>query len=721
LNPVIFTVAAIEFASPAMLGWLAAAALPWLINLWSRRRHVETPWAAVDLLLAAVRERSRRLRLRELLLLALRTAILLLVAFAAARPLWRQAASAGSTAVRTHHVIVIDQSFSMATDANESSRFELALSRARQIVEDAPSGDAFTVIAWSETADNIPGRATFDAASALAAIESIERVDTVANLAVAVRTVDAAIKTTRKEFPGLGRTRVAFVSDLGLNTWSAALRKPASGDRGKSDGEAEWAELAAASEIVIESVDDGVRQNIAITDIAIDPPLPVLGRPITVAVQLKSFGDAMANLNVQLLLDGTRVAQQAANLAANGEATLRFDARLIEPGNHVLEARLPDDVDVLAVDNRRWLSTEATLGARVLCVADVPSAAEDIARALNPRFRDGAAEDAIGVETVATAGLAAAELSAFDAVFICNVAELSIREQRLLERYVASGGAVVFVLGDRIQAASYRDIFNTKTGLLPIEIAEQPSTGDWRLDPLDHLHPVMQPFARRSRSGLLGVRVSQYFPLRIVGEGSAPAVALAFTSGDPALIIGEHGLGRVAVLATDPALTTRTEPWSTFAVSPSFVPLVRELFSYLSADRRTERLNRIVGEPLALPFDATGVAPGDVEWKNPAGGVTTAPPETNRRGVYTVLREKPGSDGGETAAIAVNVDTSESDLAAVDAGDLQQIGVVEGAEPAASSLPYAGAVSLQGYLLAAAAALALVELTVAWLFGRGWA
>jgi hypothetical protein len=89
--------------------------------------------------------------------------------------------------------------------------------------------------------------------------------------------------------------------------------------------------------------------------------------------------------------------------------------------------------------------------------------------------------------------------------------------------------------------------------------------------------------------------------------------------------------------------------------------------------------------------------------------------------VYTVQREKPGVDGGETTAIAVNVDTSESDLAAVEAGDLRQIGAVEGAANAASSLAYAGAVPLQGYLLAAAAALVLVELTVAWLFGRGWA
>ncbi|MBA3481468.1 MAG: BatA domain-containing protein, partial [Pirellulales bacterium] len=451
-----------------MLGWLAAAALPWLINLWSRRRHVETPWAAVDLLLAAVRERSRRLRLREWLLLVLRTAILLLVAFAAARPLWRQAANAGSADARTHHVMVIDQSFSMATHAGASSRFERTLSRARQIVEDAAAGDAFTVIAWSELADNVLGRPTFDAAAALAAIESIEPLDTVADLAAAVRTVDAAIKTTRKEFPGVSRTRIAFISDLGMNTWSAALTKPANGENGKSGGESAWADLAAASEIVIESVDDGARQNVAITDISIDPPLPRLGRPITVALQLKSFGGAATTpFNVDLLLDGTRVAQQAVNLAASGEVTLRFDARLVEPGNHVFEARLPDEVDVLAVDNRRWHSIEATLGARGLCIADVPSAAEDIARALNPRFREGAAEDAIGVEIIATAGLAAAELTAFDAIFICNVAELSAREQRLLDRYVAHGGAVVFVLGDRIQPAAYNDLFHGRARLLP--------------------------------------------------------------------------------------------------------------------------------------------------------------------------------------------------------------------------------------------------------------
>jgi hypothetical protein len=202
-------------------------------------------------------------------------------------------------------------------------------------------------------------------------------------------------------------------------------------------------------------------------------------------------------------------------------------------------------------------------------------------------------------------------------------------------------------------------------------------------------------------------------------EASAPAIALALTSGDPALVIGEFGRGRVAVLATDPALSTRSEPWSTFAVSPSFVPLTRELFNYLSADRGVERLNRIVGEPLDSPADLTAEASGSVGWKNPAGVVTSTPPETIRSGVYSVEHKQGGA--GESSAIAVNVDTSESDLAAVDGRDLQRRGGVEIAGSSGVGASFAGAVPLQGYLLVAAAVLILVELTIAWLFGRGWA
>ena len=690
-------VAALEFASPWMLGWLAAAALPWLINLWTRRRHVETAWAAVELLMAAVRERSRRIRLRELLLLALRTAILLLVALAAARPLWRTASAGGGTAERTHYVLVIDQSMSMSARADESTRLERAQARARQIVEDAAAGDAFTTIAWADTADNVLGRPTFERMAALQAIEAIEPLDTAANLSAALRAVETAIGVARREFPGLRRTRTVFVSDLAINTWAAALP----GDQ-VSD---ERLKLPAGAEI--ESVDEGARQNLAIAGISLEPAGPILDRPFEIVVQLKAFGrEPVGGVGVELFVDGDRIGRQHAEFSAGGEGIARFETRLVEPGRHVIEARLPADADVLFADNRRWLVAEARQARRALLVADVARAAEDIARALNPRFRDAAGGDAIQVDIIATAGLERAELRAYDAVFLANVAELSEREQRLLQRYIEDGGAAVLVLGERIHATGYNRFLEE---IASLTIAEEPAQGDWRLDPLDYRHPILAPFAGRKRSGLLGVRVSQYYPLRIAEDDRAEA-ALAFSSGDPAIVIGEHGRGRLAVIATDPALETQGEPWSTLAVSPSFVPLVRELLGYLTSDRRGEQLNRLAGEPLVLNFSQEAGAAVAAEWKDPAGNVSATPPDCRRVGIYA----------GDGEAIAVNFDPAESDLAAIDVADLQKSTPVE-SRAVGSSAADAASRSLASFLLGAAAALMLVELTIAWLLGRGWA
>ena len=69
-----------------MLGWLAAAAAPLLIHLWSRHRFREAPWAAMQFLLAAMRKNARRLQLQQWLLLAVRTLLIALVVLAVAEP-----------------------------------------------------------------------------------------------------------------------------------------------------------------------------------------------------------------------------------------------------------------------------------------------------------------------------------------------------------------------------------------------------------------------------------------------------------------------------------------------------------------------------------------------------------------------------------------------------------------------------------------------------------
>src|SRR3954452_24594868 len=130
---------AVLFATPlAALATLAgAASVPVIIHLLNRRRYRVVEWAAMRFLLAARRQNVRRLRIEQLLLLAVRTLLLvLLVAAMASIMPWAEAVwqrvlpggAVGGPAVtgRTHKVIVLDGSLSMTLAGDRGSCFDRA-------------------------------------------------------------------------------------------------------------------------------------------------------------------------------------------------------------------------------------------------------------------------------------------------------------------------------------------------------------------------------------------------------------------------------------------------------------------------------------------------------------------------------------------------------------------------------------------------------------------
>ncbi|RMG01938.1 MAG: hypothetical protein D6741_04455, partial [Planctomycetota bacterium] len=116
-----------EFLSPAVLGWLAAAAVPLVLHLWNRRRFDRVDWAAMRFLEAVLRRNRRRIRVRRWLLLLLRTALIVLIVLAAAEPtVERFVPSPGPSSGHTHRVILLDGSFSMQLQEGGAARFEEA-------------------------------------------------------------------------------------------------------------------------------------------------------------------------------------------------------------------------------------------------------------------------------------------------------------------------------------------------------------------------------------------------------------------------------------------------------------------------------------------------------------------------------------------------------------------------------------------------------------------
>src|SRR6185503_14592167 len=101
----------VNFLNPFFLFGLGAAAIPVLIHLFTRRRPREVKFPSLDFLTEVNQSEIRRLRLKQWLLLLLRTLAVALLAMAMARPSLQGGARGGSAASTL--VALVDVSGSM--------------------------------------------------------------------------------------------------------------------------------------------------------------------------------------------------------------------------------------------------------------------------------------------------------------------------------------------------------------------------------------------------------------------------------------------------------------------------------------------------------------------------------------------------------------------------------------------------------------------------------
>ena len=196
----------ISFLSPLFLIGAVAAAVPIAIHLFYRRAEPVIEFAAMRYLRQAPVEHARRRRLRELLLLALRVAALMLLAWAFARPF---VSSFAATFTGAATIVLVDTSASMSGPG----QFERARERASAVVRDTPSTDAVAVMSFALTANPIAPLSQ-DRGGALAAITQLQP----GSGATRYR---AALQRAAQELGGRSG-RIVVVTDLQQSGWDAA-------------------------------------------------------------------------------------------------------------------------------------------------------------------------------------------------------------------------------------------------------------------------------------------------------------------------------------------------------------------------------------------------------------------------------------------------------------------------------------------------------------------
>ncbi len=194
-----------SFLSPWLLALATAAAVPLLLHLLRRRTGLPLSFPAVRYLRRAEKEHRREMRMRNLLLMALRVLAVIALALAAARPL---GPGFGTGHPPTAFALVLDNSMSTARVSASHVVLDQLREGALAALAEAGSGDRV----WLVTADALVAGGS--RADVVAALKRVEPLAGAGQLPAAVARAANLVRSA-----GLGARQVAIVTDAQASGW----------------------------------------------------------------------------------------------------------------------------------------------------------------------------------------------------------------------------------------------------------------------------------------------------------------------------------------------------------------------------------------------------------------------------------------------------------------------------------------------------------------------
>jgi hypothetical protein len=563
-----------SFGSASMLWWGLAAAIPFALHLWNRKPRQILPFAATRFLVAATKRQSRRIKFQQWLLLLTRVAILLLFALALAEPRWRTGAGTVESGVPTHHVLIMDDSYSMQAKSDAGTRLDAAKMQLAQLVNDAPLGDLFSVITMGDPPEVVIAGPSHDRDEIEGAIEQLQPRPVGAKVVPAVSLANRLIEDS-KALDQSRNYRVTFASDLARNSWKALTPGQLDAELNKFANAVSWT--------MVEMVDSPLQNNLAISQFRADQEKAYLGHPIAGTIELINTGTQDREGAFLEIRSGDRVLfREAISLKAGQQVSKSWS---IGPATEPLALEARVDSDDLPMDNSRFLAIDVRAAPRVLCLASSREATEHFVLALTA----GPAETRPKVdrtEVDAWETLGSTTLSPeYDVVVLLNLEPPSGAAARNLMRFVESGGGVLIGLGDRSIRANATTA--SAANFYPATLGGVVRVDSPRFDPLNNQHPLLAAFRDAPEVGLLSLPIWRYCKLEAVSPDAK--IAAKFGNGDPALVEWALGRGRVVLFAGSLGAESvdrqqgQAMPWSGATGAAAYVPLIQECVKRVAA------------------------------------------------------------------------------------------------------------------------------------------
>lgn len=620
-----------SFFSPWFLLGSLVVGIPIWVHLVRREQPNRVPFSSLMFLRRMPVKSVSRQRLKHLLLLAVRMAVILLIALAFARPYFPNVARAFSAGAKQKNVVVLlDTSLSM----QYGDRWQRALAAAKDAIAGLSERDRAQIVTFSSEYEvrNMPSsdkaalRAILDAGispgaaptSYAQAFRAIEKISEEVSQPLTVFLISDMQKSGMGNLPGFPSGPIAEFKVADVAGQSAP----------------NWTVSQARSHRVIYRT----------------------RYPDRLLAEVRGFNTPAASKEVTLSLGGKVIERKTVQVPASGAATVAFESFDVPLGGNQGEIGISPR-DSLPQDDAFHFVLERREPYRLLFLHE-PGEASELYYFRSALAAEPDSPFVIDARTPSEA--AALRLQDYSTVILSNVSAPPPSLTAELREFVKRGRGVLVTMGSRFPAPALetelKEIWPGKG------IEKRLMTPDRErmvlLGQFDKNHPLFREFQEAGAAESL--RSAETFAyIRIQPDGN---VLLRFSNGDPALLEKQFGRGRVLLFAS-----AFDNVWSDFPLHPAFIPLVHQLIRY-TAQLSDEPPAYTIPAAVSLSnYKLAGKTPAAAQAWDVIGpdGKRQVPLEQESRPDFLTLRqtgiyELRQSDGSHL--IAANTDPRESDL-----------------------------------------------------------
>jgi len=583
----------VNFIYPAFLWALPLVAVPIIIHLLNRRRFQTIDFAAIDFLRRAVKKNRKRLLLEDLILLLLRTLAVLALILGIARPS-NSSPQTFNTRPAIGQVFVIDSSLSMAHRSMGSSAFERALRQCQQALKslDSNLGDRAAII----MAGTSPTRLALGNAqqAALALSEQQHPESGTCQLIEALNIALSSAETLLSE--GCQEIEIVAISDLQASTWAD--------QQIASELEMTLAQIRQSG-VALKIINVGAENpsNIAVTDLRIDPQQLSPNNLGEVFAKIRGYENEAREIQLSLRLDANTIAEDKLFIPANGEASW---SHLISPafiGSRALSLSI--NGDDLNQDDQAFAIVEVRATPTALLVGNSSGMGlikeHDLVANSLSTFLDLGSNAPLLLTRGGIHELNTDFLSQIDLLILADPATLFEDQFFVIEKFVASGGALLIFLGDNCSSSNLDNLFdrlsaeNLQIGKLRHSSARvHINQTDW---------PPLNLFTdQRWQALLTEVPVLKWREIINPNNLHATPLNLISETGEglnidagAAIVSWQHQLGRCVVSNIPP-----TPGFNRFAEVPGgTLPFLFDLAHYLTTRTKLDK-DLLIGDALTL-------------------------------------------------------------------------------------------------------------------------